>query len=172
MRIILVGKAASGKDFYRDYVAKTQRLDVSYTTRPIRDGEEDGYTYNFLTEAKFNEMAEKGQFFENVKFNGWSYGTSMQSWNHNSIFIMTPSGVKQIPTEDRAECIVVYFDIDEEVRKARLSTRSDADKTKRRLRADLLDFKGFNDFDIRVRNPLFNPIVVSKLIKEYSHTCG
>ena len=169
MRYILVGKAASGKDFFRDYLSKLISLDVSYTSRPIRVGEEDGYTYNFKTLEEFEAMEKNGEFFEDVMFNGWKYGTTLEGWKNNKLFIMTPTGVSQIPAEDRKDCIVVYFDIDEEIRKTRLSLRSDADKTKRRLRADYLDFKNFKDFDIRIKNPLFNCKVLYDLIKLYKN---
>jgi guanylate kinase len=43
MRIILAGKAASGKDYLRDMLIKEGlKPDVSATTRPMRVGEATG----------------------------------------------------------------------------------------------------------------------------------
>jgi guanylate kinase len=169
MRIILVSKAAGGKDFFRDYITHKESVDVSYTTRPKREGEEEGYTYNYLTPEEFKQMESDDAFFENVTFNGWKYGTSRNSWEYKKVFIMTPSGISQIPNHERKDCIVVYFDIEESVRRSRLKMRSDADKTERRLIADTKDFKEFCDFDIRVKNPAFNPEIVYNLIKAFGY---
>ena len=41
-RIILVGKAASGKDYFKDFLIERGFIpSVSHTTRPMRDGEID-----------------------------------------------------------------------------------------------------------------------------------
>ena len=169
MKIILTSKAAGGKDFFRNYIKQYQPVDVSYTTRPIREGEIEDYTYHFISEEKFSEMEAKDELFENVAFNGWKYGTSRNSWDNNKVFILTPSGISQIPKSDRKNCIVVFFDVHISDRRDRLNKRSDADKTVRRLVADDIDFANFSDFDIRIRNPLFNPAVVFQLIKDYKY---
>tara|TARA_R100000656_G_scaffold106759_1_gene78973 strand:+ start:913 stop:1491 length:579 start_codon:yes stop_codon:yes gene_type:complete len=167
-RIILVGKAGSGKDFFRDYMHKRGRLvDVSFTTRPPRTGEVDGYTYNYVSDNAFENMKLGEQLFECVSFNGWHYGTSMQSWENSELFIMTPSGVGQIPKEDLKDCIVVFFDIAQDVRRERLSKRSDADSVERRIAADDKDFKGFDLYNIKVTNPMYQPDYLQTLIASY-----
>jgi guanylate kinase len=157
MRIILVGKAGSGKDYFRDWLNAVEPLDVSYTTRPPRDGEVDGYTYHYITKDEFLTMEHNDAFLEAVEFNGWKYGTSRFNWENKTVFIMTPSGTKCIPKEDRAQCVFVYFDIPIDVRRKRLAKRSDADSVERRLEADEKDFADFKDFNIRVTNPFFDP---------------
>jgi guanylate kinase len=57
--------------------------------------------------------------------------------------------------EDRAESFVVYFDIDIDIRRQRLSERSDADTVDRRIEADELDFSGFVNYDYVITNPNF-----------------
>tara|TARA_R110000796_G_C14331781_1_gene409210 strand:- start:37 stop:555 length:519 start_codon:yes stop_codon:yes gene_type:complete len=156
MRIILVGKAGSGKDYFRDWLYHTETLDVSYTTRPSREGEIKGYTYNYINRVDFERLALNDFFLELVKFNGWYYGTSLDNWKEKTVFIMTPTGTNCIPDEDRSDCVFVYFDIPVEVRKKRLAQRSDADTVDRRIAADEKDFKGFNSFNIRVTNPMFD----------------
>lgn len=155
MRVILVGKAGSGKDYYRDWLKFVEPLDVSYTTRPKRDGELPGYTYKYLSSVDFETLKNQGYFKEYVKFNGWFYGTSKDSWNTNKVFIMTPSGVSKLSTEDLQESVVIYFDINEQIRRKRLVERSDSDTVERRIKSDELDFKGFEAFNIRITNPNF-----------------
>jgi len=85
MRIILVGKAGSGKDYFRDWLNAVEPLDVSYTTRPPRDGEVDGYTYHYITKDKFLAMEHNDAFLESVAFNGWKYGTSKFNWENKTV---------------------------------------------------------------------------------------
>ncbi len=50
-------------------------LSVSATTRPPREGEEDGVDYHFLTEDEFKERREAGDFLEFASYSGNHYGT-------------------------------------------------------------------------------------------------
>ena len=55
------------------------RLSVSYTTRKPRPGELDGREYHFVSEQKFEQMLEQGEFLESALVHGNHYGTS-QRW--------------------------------------------------------------------------------------------
>ena len=155
-RIILVGHAASGKDYLADtFVERGFRKDISMTTRPIRDGEVDGVTYNYISKEQFLLGVEENFFYEHIEFNGWMYGTANLFWDHADIFIMTPLGVSLIKPEDRDDCTVVFIEIPEHIRRERMDLRSDSDKTERRIKADKKDFKGFIDYDYRIKNPSF-----------------
>ncbi|MEN9682447.1 MAG: hypothetical protein RIQ99_1734 [Pseudomonadota bacterium] len=51
------------------------RMSVSVTTRPMRPGEVDGKDYIFVDQARFDAMAEAGDFLEWATVFGHSYGT-------------------------------------------------------------------------------------------------
>ncbi len=51
------------------------QFSVSYTTRRPRVGEEEGKDYHFITPSLFQEMAEKGDFWEWAQVLGNYYGT-------------------------------------------------------------------------------------------------
>ena len=153
-RTILVGKAAAGKDHMRKVLeSRGFKYAVSYTTRPPRTGEVDGKDYIFITEDNFKEMIKNGEFYEFVVFNNWYYGTTNKQFYSDDIFIMTPAGLSHVSPEDRKNSVVFYFDIPYEERKYRLSLRSDADSVERRLEADEIDFKDFNNYDIKITDP-------------------
>jgi guanylate kinase len=155
-RIILCGKAGSGKDHMRKKLEEQGfKYAVSYTTRPRRDNEVHGVDYYFLTENEFKSMIDQDGFYEHISFNGWHYGTSNEQFFNEDAFIMTPSGISKLEKDDRAKSFIIYFDIEENVRKERLSQRSDADTVDRRLEADAKDFENFTDFDICITNPNF-----------------
>jgi len=54
-------------------------VSVSYTTRIMRPGEQDGINYHFSTPAAFQEMLSRGAFLEHAQVFGNYYGTS-QEW--------------------------------------------------------------------------------------------
>ena len=156
-RIILVGHAASGKDYLATkFIEKGYRKDVSMTTRPMREGEVDGLTYHYVSNIRFIIYKTLFRFYETVKFNEWRYGTTKRGWRKSDVFIMPPSGVSTIKPKDRKNCVIVYINIPEETRRQRMDLRSDADTTERRLAADKKDFKGFLDFDYFIKDPNFD----------------
>ena len=59
----IMGKSSSGKDSIYRQLEKDQELGlkrlVIYTTRPIRDGEENGREYFFADENKLKEFRKK-----------------------------------------------------------------------------------------------------------------
>lgn len=169
-RIILSGAAGSGKDYLRNHLAEYGfKFDVSWTTRPQRAGEKLGYTYNYVSPTNFIELNSLGHFHECVEFNGAFYGTSKASWATSKLFIMTPSGVAQLSKEDLAESIIVYLNIDEDIRRGRMEKRSDSgfDKIERRIAADKKDFEGFEEVaNITINNSRFDVNRTRKLLIE------
>jgi guanylate kinase len=51
---------------------------ISTTTRPIRDGEEDGVHYHFVDEEEFKKDIENDNFLEYAIVHGNYYGTSLK----------------------------------------------------------------------------------------------
>lgn len=63
----LMGKSASGKDtIYLKIKTKLPNLKpvTLYTTRPIREGEEEGKTYFFVDQKAFEKFREEGRVIE------------------------------------------------------------------------------------------------------------
>ncbi len=50
---------------------------VSFTTREMRVGEENGIDYFFVSRAEFENLIEKGEFLEFAEVHGNFYGTSI-----------------------------------------------------------------------------------------------
>ncbi len=155
-RIILVGKAGSGKDYLRSLLEECGfKFCVAHTSRPIRNGEVNGKDYHFVSLEDAKKMAESDLFYEWNIFNEWIYGTSKEEFYKSQLFIMTPSGIKKLKPEDREESIIAYIDIDETNRRERLLRRRDADSVNRRIASDEIDFSDFDDYDFKITNPEF-----------------
>jgi len=90
--IYLMGKSSTGKDtIYKELLKRSQTADntgrevlplqtiVTYTTRPIRAGEQDGIEYHFTDEEGYRRIAESGKVIEQREyrtFHGlWRYFT-------------------------------------------------------------------------------------------------
>lgn len=62
-----------GEALKRDNLVKTS---ISFTSRPPRDGEEEGVHYHFVSRSEFEEMIARGEFLEWAEVHGNLYGTS------------------------------------------------------------------------------------------------
>lgn len=160
-KVILVGKGGAGKDFLASHLVSTgYTKDISYTTRPPREGEVNGVDYHFVEKSYFRNLMYDNFFYETAKFNGWYYGTTRESWGKADLFIMTPTGVSEITKKDKSKCVIVYLDIDEGTRRERLGKRvSPPDSIEHRLKADEEDFKKLDqkgEFFVKISDPNFN----------------
>ena len=79
----LMGKSASGKDtIYKKVKEQLPELKtiVIYTTRPIREGEQDGVEYFFVDDDRLQELQEAGKVIELREYNTvhgiWKYFTA------------------------------------------------------------------------------------------------
>ena len=150
-KIVIVGRGGSGKDFLRKkFESRGFKYCVSHTSRPIRSGEVEGKDYKFTDVEFFSDNIVN--FYEIDEFNGWKYGTLIEDFMNSNLFIMTPRGVNNIRSEDRANCFVIFIDPDKETIRKRLTERKDADSADRRMEADDKDFFEFFNYDMRVTN--------------------
>lgn len=79
---VLSAPSGAGKTSLRNaLVADTPGLiaSVSHTTRPRRDGEQEGIAYHFMPTDAFAAMVEAGVFLEHAEVFGNRYGTS-RTW--------------------------------------------------------------------------------------------
>lgn len=165
-KCIIIGPSGSGKDYLmRKLVEKGLKGCLKMTTRPQRKNETQCITYNFVNDNQFTELIKENKFLAYQKFNvtpenketeTWYYGVTKEEFENSQVLIMTPGEFENITPEQRKGCFVVYLDIDRKTRESRLFKREDKnDSIKRRLDADEQDFKDFNDYDLKVRDPEF-----------------
>ena len=79
----IMGKSATGKDtVYKELLKLRPELKtvVSYTTRPIREGETDGVEYHFTTVSGLDERLAAGKVIELR-----TYQTVMGPWNYFTV---------------------------------------------------------------------------------------
>jgi guanylate kinase len=170
-RIIIVGPGGAGKDYLaKQLMERGYHRAVSCTTRPMRPNEVDGVDYHFITDREFRRMIHENKFREWYSFGdqNWLYGTTEESFQSANLFIMSPPVLKTIGTEVLESSIIVFLDIPEDKRKARLEARADADSVERRLYADAEDFRDFSAFDVRITDPFFEVGIVLEAVASVS----
>ena len=148
--LVLMGKSCSGKDTIANELVNKHGYEnfVSYTTRPMRDGEVQDQTYHFISEDEFISKINDGFFLEYRKYLSasglWYYGTAKEDYQKNSkmVSILTPDGVNTLISKG-INPKVIYIYANQITIKNRLLKRGDnKEEAERRMKADNVDFRG------------------------------
>jgi guanylate kinase len=93
--LIIIGPTAVGKSRVLEHLLGDypQLCDIiTYTTRPMRQGESEGHPYHFVSEEEFKRRLEKGLFIEWAIVHGKMYGTPRdqveQAHKHGKVCVM------------------------------------------------------------------------------------
>ena len=87
---------------------------VSYTTRPMRRGEEEGIDYHFVDEATFDKMIAAGDFAEWAEVHGHRYGTTVAAvrealeGGRHVLFDIDYQGGRQLKAKFEKEAVLVF----------------------------------------------------------------
>lgn len=165
MIITILGKSGTGKTKIFNKVKNIVGLNglIQYTTRPPREGEIDGVSYNFIENDDFLYLIEKNLFATNTSFtvaNGelWWYGYTKDDLKNNKdcVLVVNPHEYNQLKSlyGDKVVSILIdatlqtridrYFDRDE-------MTKDNIKELTRRMIADEKDFENMK-FDYVVDN--------------------
>lgn len=78
----MMGKSSSGKDtLYKEVLKALPKLKtlVLYTTRPTREGEQEGIEYHFVTDEELERFEKAGKIIEertyDTVYGAWKYAT-------------------------------------------------------------------------------------------------
>lgn len=159
--VYIMGKSSTGKDTIfkallsdSDYEFNTI---VSYTTRPIREGERNGVEYNFVKEADFAALSNAGKVVEDRAYDTchglWRYFTvadeSIDLKNKSYITIGTLESYKKVRDYfGKDNVIPVLIELDDGIRLTRALNREkkqDVPKYEEMCRRFLADSKDFDE---------------------------
>lgn len=143
--IVIIGGLASGKTTLAKYLEEVYGYTriVTYTTRPIRQGETEGKDYYFVNEEKFNELDSADFFFETTYYDTvdgrWFYGSQRDACTSygKTVIILNPHGALIY----KEPALLVWLDLPLQIRMQRALTRGDDPlEVARRVLADENDF--------------------------------
>lgn len=156
----VMGKSASGKDTIFKRLVRDETLNlktvVSYTTRPMRDGEQDGVEYYFVPSRMLEIFRKEGRVIECRDYHTvhglWSYfmvddGQIDFSGDRDAIMIGTLESYEKIRGFFGKERIVpIYIQVEDGLRLSRALAREKQQAVPeyaemcRRFLADMEDF--------------------------------
>lgn len=153
----LMGKSASGKDtIFKKVKEQMPQLKtiVIYTTRPIREGEQEGVEYYFVNDKKLEELQQAGKVIELRAYNTvhgiWKYFTAddgqFDSEEHVIAIGTLESYVKMRAYFGDDKLVPIYVEVDDGIRLERALARERKQKEPkyeelcRRFLADAADF--------------------------------
>ncbi len=151
----IMGKSSSGKDtIYKRITTETELLPiVLYTTRPMRENEENGREYHFVDRECFDKMKADGKVIEERIYNTihgeWIYFTSKDSIcfeKGDCIGIGTLESYVKIREHFGESVVPIYIEVEDGLRlsraieRERLQTFPKYAELCRRFLADSEDF--------------------------------
>ena len=155
----MMGKSSSGKDTLYKRILSDKELQlrnvIPYTTRPIREGEQDGVEYFFCNEAKVAELEAAGKVVERRDYHTihgiWTYFTvddgQIDLKNNNYLLIGTLESYQKIRDYYGKEYLIpIYIEVEdgERLQRALNRERDQAvpkyEEMCRRFLADTKDF--------------------------------
>lgn len=153
--VIIVAESGSGKDTIMNKIVELTNLIpvVSYSTRPIRQGEIHGVAYNFISEEEFQELLSMDFFAETSNYRGWHYGMAREDCKDDRIVVVDPCGLRSLK-RDNIPTTSFYISVEERERLIRLANRGD-DVTElcRRIISDRDTFRGIeHEVDYIIKN--------------------
>lgn len=158
---VVTGKSATGKDTIYKRIIEILKLTtiVSYTTRPIRNGETQGVEYHFVSVDELEKLKQQGKVIEQRSYHTvsgiWHYFTvndgQFDKEEDNYALIGTLEQFEQVRNyfgQDRV--IPIYIEVDGAQRLIRSVNREQMEKNPkyaeicRRFLADEADFSEEN----------------------------
>lgn len=161
--LIILGESGSGKTTLQKYICEHTDMErvISCTTRPIRNGEENGVDYYFMIEEEYDKLSERGFFVEKAEYNSWNYALSIDQIKDNKVAVLTPHGlrmVKKYIKENNLDIKItsIYLKVDKVSRLIKLLKRDGEERiweSIRRTMSDVGQFDGIEDeVDIVIDN--------------------
>ncbi len=116
--IVLSGPSGVGKGTIRKAMFEKENHNFTYsismTTRKMRDGEEEGKDYYFVTKDEFLKRIDEGKFLEHAEFVGNYYGTPLDKVNEQLdlgkevILEIDVKGAMQVKKKV-PECVLIFI---------------------------------------------------------------
>ena len=168
MLVLLSGVSGAGKDtIKKELIKRMENVESlpSYTTRPMRPGDVEGATYNFITTEEFENMIKNNEFYEYNVHHEHYYGTSRKLMNEKiksgKIIVkdIDVNGVENLINilKQDTKVVTIFLRVPKEILVKRLENRIDKPDIKEiTLRLNRFDYEesriGMYDYVIKNNN--------------------
>lgn len=132
--LVVVGPSGVGKDtlmnkLFERHPNNFQKA-VTHTTRGMREGEEEGKNYYYVSKEEFEKLKDEGGFVETNFYNNNYYGTSKKELNKAAeidkimYFVIDVNGATAINDQKIPANFIAFLPPSVEVLRERLSKRN------------------------------------------------
>ena len=144
------------------------RMSRSYTSRPLRDGEQNGVDYNFISRAEFERRIKNCDFLEWADVFGNFYGTAaadvdqMLNAGQDVVLVIDVQGARQVRGRGVDHTAIFVMPPSFQALEHRLRGRSkdSEEQMQRRLDTARGEASSYVDYDYVVVNDELEPTVV------------
>lgn len=124
--LVILGESASGKSsIEKELINKGFVKVISYTTRPIRQGEVDGVDYHYITVEEFEELDAIHFFAEKTVYNNYHYATAIEDCTDDKVIVVNPHGLRQLKQIESLHIKSFYIKVSQHERLIRIAKRGD-----------------------------------------------
>ena len=141
--LLLLGPSASGKTESAKIMINRYPISrvVTYTTRPKRINEIDGFDYHFVDIPTFLQLRDSHYFVETAQYNQSFYGTPKNQMASDKFIILEPQGLKSFLKLEDCPIVSIFLKTDESTRIERMKLRKDRiEDIRKRIEADRVQF--------------------------------
>lgn len=170
--VVSAPSGAGKTSLLRQLISEIQLVEtsISHTTRAMRDGEQDGVDYHFVSLDTFQDLIAEDAFFEHAEVFGNFYGTSKASIEEqlaqgiDVILEIDWQGARQIRQQMPSSRSIFILPPSQQALRERLDGRGQDDEAtiEKRMLAAKSEMSHFDEYDYLVINDDFS-LAVSEL---------
>lgn len=126
--LVVIGPSASGKTQIVKILIEQYNMKklVTYTSRPMRQGEVEGRDYHFIDVDEFKKRIQEDFFLEYVNYNGNYYGTSHSDLTKDKVVILEKQGLMHYVNVARDTVKIVFLVCSKPILRIRMQNRGDS----------------------------------------------
>ena len=163
--IVISGYSGSGKgtalDSIGERIPELKRI-ATYTTRPMRDDEENGKNYNFVSTQEFKSLLKEGEIVETVRpYKDHSYGSPklfLEDDGKDIVVEMNHQGFTFFKDRSERKIIGIFIQANRDELEDRITDRH----PERNLQARMSNSDRMKDF-----SELYDYVVTNDSIEEF-----
>ena len=163
---------------------RKSKFSVSHTTRLPREGDIDGSDYFFVSNKRFDELDEAGNFIETAEVHDYKYGTSKDFIDNNinqgiNVFLeIDVQGFQELRSKniEFRSMFILPPSIDELRKRIQKRGLDSEDVIEKRMKNALRELGEAEEYDYLVINDVFEnaieellEMVINKGLKDHAH---
>ena len=149
--LLVTGLSGSGKStLVSEVLKRIQNLEYlkTYTTRPMRLGEESSHEYIFVSQPEYDQLQAASPRWDHTAYNGFSYGADVKNIYHslksgtNIVCCVAPDAdiVSLVRDTYHAETVIIMIDTPKDVAIARIAQDTQRSARKEEIFGMVVDY--------------------------------